>query len=96
LEGATDHQVRWKWEVGSVTMWDNRISAHRVIPGKYKENRAGSARHELEFWGIDSPQRIIPESGADAHLNPTLAHDTPVSKNPMGHGKHPYVSTQED
>jgi sulfonate dioxygenase len=41
LEGAADHQVRWKWEVGSVAMWDNRISAHRVIPGKYKENRRG-------------------------------------------------------
>lgn len=41
LEVAMDHQVRWKWEVGSVAMWDNRISAHRVIPGKYKENRRG-------------------------------------------------------
>jgi alpha-ketoglutarate-dependent taurine dioxygenase len=41
LADAADHQVRWKWEVGSVAMWDNRVSAHRVIPGKYKEPRRG-------------------------------------------------------
>jgi len=41
LADAADHQVRWKWTVGSVAMWDNRISAHRVIPGKYKEKRRG-------------------------------------------------------
>jgi len=39
LADAADHQVRWKWEVGSVAMWDNRVTAHRVIPGKYKEPR---------------------------------------------------------
>ena len=53
--------------------------------------RAESARHELEFGVLleDSPQRIIPESGADTArtLNPTPAHAPPVSKNPMGrHG----------
>ena len=36
LTNPADHQVRWKWEVGSVAMWDNRVTAHRVIPGKYK------------------------------------------------------------
>jgi alpha-ketoglutarate-dependent taurine dioxygenase len=41
LADAADHQVRWKWEVGSVAMWDNRVTAHRVIPGKYKEPRRG-------------------------------------------------------
>jgi alpha-ketoglutarate-dependent taurine dioxygenase len=41
LNEAVDHQVRWKWEVGSVAMWDNRVTCHRVIPGKYKEPRRG-------------------------------------------------------
>ena len=41
LNAAADHQVRWKWTRGSVAMWDNRCSCHRVIPGKYKEERNG-------------------------------------------------------
>ncbi|KAF2494501.1 alpha-ketoglutarate-dependent sulfonate dioxygenase [Lophium mytilinum] len=35
IHAADDHLVRWKWEVGSVAMWDNRCTIHRVIPGKY-------------------------------------------------------------
>ncbi|KAJ9272074.1 hypothetical protein DTO212C5_1837 [Paecilomyces variotii] len=41
LHSADDHYVRWKWEVGSVAMWDNRCTVHRVIPGKYKQPRRG-------------------------------------------------------
>lgn len=36
IHSADDHSVRWKWAVGSVAMWDNRCSVHRVIPGKYQ------------------------------------------------------------
>ncbi|KAM0746388.1 alpha-ketoglutarate-dependent sulfonate dioxygenase [Meredithblackwellia eburnea MCA 4105] len=39
LNNAADHQVRWKWTPGSVAFWDNRVSAHRVIPGNYTEKR---------------------------------------------------------
>lgn len=35
IHSADDHLVRWKWEVGDVAFWDNRVSVHRVIPGKY-------------------------------------------------------------
>ena len=35
IHSADDHLVRWKWEVGDVAFWDNRVSIHRVIPGKY-------------------------------------------------------------
>lgn len=35
IHSADDHLVRWKWAVGSVAMWDNRATVHRVIPGKY-------------------------------------------------------------
>ncbi|KAB8241735.1 hypothetical protein BDV35DRAFT_384697 [Aspergillus flavus] len=41
IHAADDHYVRWKWAVGSVAMWDNRCTVHRVIPGRYKENRRG-------------------------------------------------------
>lgn len=30
-----------QWAVGSVAMWDNRCSAHRVIPGTYDAPRRG-------------------------------------------------------
>ncbi|KAG4222480.1 hypothetical protein PC116_g29046 [Phytophthora cactorum] len=41
LHSADDHTVRWKWEVGSVAMWDNRCVLHRVIPGSYESPRRG-------------------------------------------------------
>ncbi|KAF7517218.1 hypothetical protein G7054_g13875 [Neopestalotiopsis clavispora] len=41
IHSADDHYVRWKWEVGSVAMWDNRCVVHRVIPGRYEGNRRG-------------------------------------------------------
>jgi sulfonate dioxygenase len=41
IHSADDHAVRWKWAVGSVAMWDNRCTLHRVIPGTYKEPRRG-------------------------------------------------------
>ncbi|PSN62990.1 alpha-ketoglutarate-dependent sulfonate dioxygenase [Corynespora cassiicola Philippines] len=36
IHSADDELVRWKWEAGSVAMWDNRVTVHRVIPGKYE------------------------------------------------------------
>ncbi|KIW73313.1 hypothetical protein PV04_01444 [Phialophora macrospora] len=41
LHAADDHYVRWKWAVGSVAMWDNRCTVHRVIPGTYDASRRG-------------------------------------------------------
>ncbi|KAK7445970.1 alpha-ketoglutarate-dependent sulfonate dioxygenase [Colletotrichum acutatum] len=41
IHSADDHAVRWKWEVGSVAMWDNRCTIHRVIPGTYDGPRKG-------------------------------------------------------
>lgn len=32
IHSADDHYVRWKWEVGSVAMWDNRYS-RKLDPG---------------------------------------------------------------
>ncbi|KAH9996639.1 alpha-ketoglutarate-dependent sulfonate dioxygenase [Xylariaceae sp. FL0662B] len=41
IHSADDHCVRWKWDVGSVAMWDNRCVLHRVIPGTYEAPRRG-------------------------------------------------------
>ncbi|KAK4912712.1 hypothetical protein LTR49_018885 [Elasticomyces elasticus] len=41
IHSADDHAVRWRWEVGSIAIWDNRCSLHRVIPGTYKGARRG-------------------------------------------------------
>lgn len=41
IHAADDHYVRWKWQVGSVAMWDNRCTLHRVIPGTYTAPRHG-------------------------------------------------------
>jgi sulfonate dioxygenase len=41
IHAADDHSVRWKWQVGSVAMWDNRCTVHRVIPGFYTTPRSG-------------------------------------------------------
>lgn len=32
LHSADDHYVRWKWEVGSVAMWDNRCVRLYIFP----------------------------------------------------------------
>ncbi|KAJ4287803.1 hypothetical protein N0V90_012507 [Kalmusia sp. IMI 367209] len=42
LHTADDLTVRWKWEPGSVPFWDNRVVAHRAVPGGYNhEEREG-------------------------------------------------------
>lgn len=35
MHSADDLSVRWRWEAGSVAIWDNRIVAHRAVPGGY-------------------------------------------------------------
>jgi sulfonate dioxygenase len=35
LNTADDLSVRWKWAPGSIAFWDNRVIAHRAIPGGY-------------------------------------------------------------
>jgi len=44
IHSADDHYVRWKWAVGSVAMWDNRVTIHRVIPGNYAPNSRTGVR----------------------------------------------------
>ena len=44
LHAADDLTVRWKWEPGSVAFWDNRVVAHRAIPGGYDTSQREGKR----------------------------------------------------
>ncbi|KAK4499383.1 hypothetical protein PRZ48_009897 [Zasmidium cellare] len=44
LHAADDLTVRWKWEPGSVAFWDNRVIAHRAIPGGYDPSQREGKR----------------------------------------------------
>ncbi|KAL8826452.1 MAG: hypothetical protein Q9191_003795, partial [Dirinaria sp. TL-2023a] len=35
MHSADDLSVRWRWEPGSIAIWDNRTVAHRAVPGGY-------------------------------------------------------------
>ncbi|KAJ5775696.1 uncharacterized protein N7511_000707 [Penicillium nucicola] len=61
IHSADDHYVRWKWAVGSVAMWDNRCTLHRVIPGTYKGLRRGirtTVFGEQPYFDPDSESRV--------------------------------------
>ncbi|EPE05326.1 alpha-ketoglutarate-dependent sulfonate dioxygenase [Ophiostoma piceae UAMH 11346] len=61
IHSADDHYVRWKWEVGSVAMWDNRCTIHRVIPGTYTAPRRGirtTVFGEKPFFDPQSESRV--------------------------------------
>ncbi|KAJ5898799.1 hypothetical protein N7495_003543 [Penicillium taxi] len=60
IHSADDHYVRWKWAVGSIAMWDNRCTLHRVIPGKYNGARRGirtTVYGEKPYFDRDSESR---------------------------------------
>ncbi|KAL4911493.1 hypothetical protein BDW74DRAFT_172952 [Aspergillus multicolor] len=54
LHTADDLSVRWHWEADSVAFWDNRIVAHRAIPGGYnteeREGKRTAVFGEKPFW----------------------------------------------
>ncbi|KAJ6072357.1 hypothetical protein N7467_010442 [Penicillium canescens] len=61
IHSADDHYVRWKWAVGSVAMWDNRCTLHRVIPGTYKGLRRGirtTVFGEQPYFDPESESRV--------------------------------------
>jgi sulfonate dioxygenase len=58
LHTADDLSVRWKWEPGSVAFWDNRIVAHRAVPGGYdpaqREGKRTAVYGEKPFFDPSS------------------------------------------
>ncbi|KAL4915209.1 hypothetical protein BDW62DRAFT_188845 [Aspergillus aurantiobrunneus] len=65
LHSADDLSVRWHWEAGSVAFWDNRIVAHRAIPGGYnteeREGKRTAVYGEKPFW--DPKAKSLNEAG---------------------------------
>lgn len=58
LLNADDLSVRWKWTAGSVAFWDNRIIAHKAIPGGYdvslREGKRTAVHGERPFFDPSS------------------------------------------
>ncbi|KAJ0414878.1 hypothetical protein BJY00DRAFT_305284 [Aspergillus carlsbadensis] len=79
LHSADDLSVRWHWEAGSVAFWDNRVVAHRAIPGGYNtEEREGKrtavygerpffdpAAKVAEAVGVAVGERAVVKQGLD-------------------------------
>ncbi|KIV93490.1 hypothetical protein PV10_04701 [Exophiala mesophila] len=73
LHAADDLTVRWKWEPGSVAFWDNRVVAHKAVPGGYdptlREGKRTAVYGEKPFYDPNSEslsQRIARVGGDPA------------------------------
>ncbi|KAH8780514.1 alpha-ketoglutarate-dependent sulfonate dioxygenase [Hyaloscypha sp. PMI_1271] len=62
IHSADEHLVRWKWAVGSIALWDNRATLHRVIPGNYPTGARRGIRTtvfgEKPFYDPNSEGRL--------------------------------------
>jgi sulfonate dioxygenase len=51
---ADDLSVRWKWTPGAVAFWDNRVIAHKAVPGGYnvdlREGKRTAVHGERPFF----------------------------------------------
>jgi len=79
LHAADDLSVRWKWEPGSVAMWDNRVVAHRALPGGYdtsaREGKRTAVYGERPFFDPTSEtlsQKAKREGGAESKAEAKL------------------------
>lgn len=73
LHAADDLTARWKWEPGSVAFWDNRVVAHKAVPGGYdpstREGKRTAVYGEKPFFDPNSEslsQRIARVGGDPA------------------------------
>ncbi|KAF2797113.1 putative alpha-ketoglutarate-dependent sulfonate dioxygenase [Melanomma pulvis-pyrius CBS 109.77] len=62
LHSADDLTVRWKWEPGSVAFWDNRVVAHRAVPGGYnpedREGKRTAVYGEKPFFNVENSGNV--------------------------------------
>jgi sulfonate dioxygenase len=62
LLNAVDFTVRWKWTPGAVAFWDNRIIAHRAIPGGYdvtlREGKRTAVFGERPFFDPENSKSL--------------------------------------
>lgn len=76
IHSADDQLVRWKWEVGDVAFWDNRVSIHRVIPGKY----ASGTRRGIRTTVFGEKPYLDPNSEGREERADRLAKEEDQSK----------------
>ncbi|UKZ72718.1 hypothetical protein TrVFT333_000352 [Trichoderma virens FT-333] len=62
LSNADDLTARWKWTPGAVAFWDNRIIAHRAVPGSYdtelREGKRTAVHGERPFYDPENSESL--------------------------------------
>ncbi|KAL6807435.1 putative alpha-ketoglutarate-dependent sulfonate dioxygenase [Trichoderma sp. SZMC 28013] len=62
LSNADDLTARWKWTPGAVAFWDNRIIAHRAVPGGYdtelREGKRTAVHGERPFYDPENSESL--------------------------------------
>ncbi|QYS94644.1 Alpha-ketoglutarate-dependent sulfonate dioxygenase [Trichoderma simmonsii] len=62
LSNADDLTARWKWTPGAVAFWDNRIIAHRAVPGGYdtelREGKRTAVFGERPFYDPENSETL--------------------------------------
>ncbi|KAL6700786.1 putative alpha-ketoglutarate-dependent sulfonate dioxygenase [Trichoderma pleuroticola] len=62
LSNADDLTARWKWTPGAVAFWDNRIIAHRAVPGGYdtelREGKRTAVFGERPFYDPENSESL--------------------------------------
>jgi sulfonate dioxygenase len=62
LLNADDLTVRWKWTPGAVAFWDNRVIAHKAVPGGYdvtlREGKRTAVHGERPFFDPENSESL--------------------------------------
>ncbi|ETS02944.1 putative alpha-ketoglutarate-dependent sulfonate dioxygenase [Trichoderma reesei RUT C-30] len=62
LSNADDLTVRWKWTPRAVAFWDNRIIAHKAVPGHYdtelREGKRTAVHGERPFYDPEKSESL--------------------------------------
>ncbi|KAL7893817.1 putative alpha-ketoglutarate-dependent sulfonate dioxygenase [Trichoderma sp. SZMC 28014] len=62
LSNADDVTARWKWTPGAVAFWDNRVIAHKAIPGGYdtelREGKRTAIFGERPFFDPENSESL--------------------------------------
>jgi sulfonate dioxygenase len=88
LHSADDLTVRWKWEPGSVAFWDNRVVAHRAIPGGYnpeeREGKRTCVYGEKPFFDPENSVSLSDYKGKPESVPKATSNGTHVSNGTNG------------
>ncbi|OPB37208.1 putative alpha-ketoglutarate-dependent sulfonate dioxygenase [Trichoderma guizhouense] len=83
LSNADDLTARWKWTPGAVAFWDNRVIAHRAVPGGYdtelREGKRTAVFGERPFYDPENSETL-------SERNERLAKEKGVNGNGVVNG----------